>query len=171
MQHSKIRTILSAGVAGLVLAILSLGILGLRPAQAQELDQGKVLLVVPGQKVDRIADGDGNNLGPGRVQANIHVYNDGSAKGHGQVILADDHFKFTYEAGTVSYNDAGEVIRITLSGQGEVINTVSRVPFMFTADVDVHSDPDEPIFDILGGNVFDGIHSQAEGTVKVKSGD
>ena len=158
-------------VAGFISATLFLGLFELRSAQAQEPPGGRILLVVPSQTVDRIEDGTGNNLGSGRVQANIHVSDDGSAKGQSRMTLQDTWVELTYQAGTVSYNDAGEVIRIALSGQGEVINTAGRVPFMFTADVDVHSDPDDLIFDILGGDVYDGIHFQAEGMIKVISGD
>ena len=170
MQHSKIRTMMWACVAGFIMATLSLGLFGLWPAQAQASPGDKVLLVVPSQTVDRIEDGSGNNLGSGRVQANIHVSADGSAKGHSRMTLQDTWVELTYETGTVSYNDAGEVIRMTLSGEGVEINTSGRVPFMFTADVDVHSEPIVPIFDILGGNVYDAIHFQAEGMIKVISG-
>lgn len=107
-------------------------------------------------------------MGPGVVEANIHIYEDGSAKGHSRVTLEGDRIEFSYEAGQVIYDRAGQFSRVELSGTG----SDGRQPFNFTASVrPVSHSPDCVIWDITGGDVRNTLelHFEAEGTLKLES--
>lgn len=91
MQDSHKRAIMRAGVGMLVVAALALGGAGLWPAQAKQIVPSQtVVLVVVSQKVERIEDDAGNDLGPGAVEAAIKVGDGGWAKGQTRVTPAPD---------------------------------------------------------------------------------
>ena len=85
-------------------------------------------------------------------------------------MLKDSQFEFSYKAGRVIYDEAGQVSWVELHGSG----SRGRQTFNFRATIRPEREsPDCVIWDITGGDVTNGtlfeLHFETEGRIQVKS--
>jgi hypothetical protein len=149
----------------LLLALVAVCGVGQQPARAQSAGPA-VVVSVPEQVVERFEAGDGGDLGSWVAVANISIGADGMASGETRLTMQGSQIYLYYMSGQVTYDKTGAVIRIDLGGQGIVTDAVGKQQFTFTASVSPKAgDPDDLVFDIVGGDVYDGVKFEVKGTL------
>lgn len=134
-----------------------------------------IILFAPNQTVDRIVDGDGQDIGPGVFEAEVRGYDNGLAEGKARLRLENSRYDFYFQRAELRGDDdtiylRGRVQRTDASGQKDT--------FAVNATVHPHHDDgttdssDCLIFDLDGANATDRepfeLHFEVEGSLEVR---